>query len=162
MSSLPPDQSEFHELPETLIADLRTAHVPRVPELIDAQILSDARAGFSRRRQFRLALRGAVAAAAAAAVVLIALPLVRRNDSHVTTAPVTTQFLSVVAPAEDVDRSGKVDILDAFVVARLIEVGNEIDQTYDVNGDGKVDQADVDRIAVAAVDTSTTGGGHVQ
>ena len=53
--------------------------------------------------------------------------------------------------AEDVDHSGKVDILDAFVVAKLVETGKQAQATYDVNGDGEVDQSDVDRIAHAAV-----------
>jgi hypothetical protein len=55
---------------------------------------------------------------------------------------------------EDVDHSGKVDILDAFVVAKLIEVRGQLDRTYDINSDGRIDGVDVDRIAMAAVDTS--------
>jgi hypothetical protein len=60
---------------------------------------------------------------------------------------------------EDVDHDGKVDILDAFVVAKLIEARGQLDRTYDINGDGRIDGADVDRIAMAAVDTSGDAGG---
>jgi hypothetical protein len=167
MSSVPPNQPDFDDLPEALIADLRAAaarRTPAVPAALDEAIVRDARAGFARRRRFRLAGRGAIAAAAAAAAVLIALPLLRNGapptQHAASTAPVPTQVLGVMPAGEDVDGSGKVDILDAFVVARLIDVQQEIDEAYDVNGDGKVDQADVDRIALVAVDVSSNHDGR--
>ncbi len=50
----------------------------------------------------------------------------------------------------DIDRSGKVDILDAFAVARGIKSGKP-SLAWDVKGDGKVDQQDIDDIAALAV-----------
>ena len=154
------DRPGDDELPEALVAELRgiaMRNAPAVPAPIDTAILNEAKAGFARRRWFRLAARVAVGVAAAAAAVAIALPLMHRSEPEGTTAssgPVATKMLSVMpaaAPAEDVDHSGKVDILDAFVVAKLVETGKQIDAAYDVNGDGKVDQSDVDRIAQSAV-----------
>lgn len=178
MSSLPnqPDDSTNDELPDALARDLRALYVRdvRIPDSVDAAILNDARAGFARRRRFRLALRGAVlatgAAAAAAVLVLTLRPLNPDSvDPQGTMArnPQPTAPAPVVARAEDVDRSGTVDILDAFVVAKLVDLQGHLDnQTYDVNGDGKVDRSDVDRIAVAAVETTAPraadGDGRVQ
>jgi hypothetical protein len=165
MPSLPehPDRLDDDALPDALIAELGSAATRNtrvVPAAVDAEILRQAKAGFARRSRFRLAARVVIGvAAAAAAVVAIALPLMRQAD-HDAAAPhgtVATKMLNVMpapaaaAAAEDVDHDGKVDILDAFVVAKLVETGKQIDAGYDVNGDGKVDQSDVDRIAHAAV-----------
>ena len=166
MSSFPNQPGDLRDdaLPDALADDLRALYARdvRVPTSLDAAILQDARAGFARRRRFRLALRGAAlatGAAAAAAVLVLALrPLT--PDSADPQGPMArhaepTATSPVVARAEDVDRSGKVDILDAFVVAKLVDLQGHLDnQAYDVNGDGKVDRSDVDRIAVAAVETT--------
>ncbi len=146
------------DLPQRLVDQLRTMHARvDVPPAVDAAILRDARSGFARRRRFRLAVRGAVAVAAAAAVIAIALPLFRVSYSSAPQqARVASKMLSA-APQharEDADGDGKVDILDALVVAKLIDARKQLDETYDVDGDGKVDQSDVDRIATVAVDTS--------
>lgn len=166
---MPFTDDQFEDLPDALVSDLRATYgrtSTTVPPTVDAAILHEARAAFARRRRFQLALRGFGAVAAAAAIIALALPLIRSANTtkRVAKAPVQTQLISVVPANEDVDGSGKVDILDAFVVAKLIETKNQIDETYDVNHDGKVDQADVDRIAVAAVNTSDVdaGGRRVQ
>jgi hypothetical protein len=161
MPSVPeqPDRLGDDELPEALVAELRGVamrNAPEVPATLDAEILREAKAGFARRSRFRLAARVAIGVAAAAAVVAIALPIIRPVDHERTTASrqsVSTKMLNIMpaAAAEDVDHSGKVDILDALVVAKLVETGKQVDATYDVNGDGKVDQSDVDRIAQTAV-----------
>jgi len=52
---------------------------------------------------------------------------------------------------QDLDRSGRVDILDAFYLARQIEKQLELQNQWDVTGDGTVNQKDVDAIALAAV-----------
>ena len=165
MSSLPnqPDDLDNEPLPDALARDLRSLYARdvRVPVSLDAAILSQARAGFARRRRFRLAVRGAMVAAggaAAAAVVLVAVrfagPGAGESQNPVARQPHAAPVAVAQVP-EDVDRSGRVDILDAFVVARLVDLQGQLDnRPYDVNGDGTVDQADVDRIATAAVDTS--------
>jgi hypothetical protein len=55
-----------------------------------------------------------------------------------------------IALKADLDGNGRVDILDAFYLAR--RVGKPSPQpTWDINGDGKIDQADIDAIAAQAV-----------
>ena len=49
----------------------------------------------------------------------------------------------------DVDRNGRVDILDAFALARMIR---QDDSAFnDINGDGRADQLDIDLVARDAV-----------
>ena len=49
----------------------------------------------------------------------------------------------------DVDQNGRVDILDAFALARRIQQGAA--GGFDLNGDGVVDKLDVDFVAAQAV-----------
>ena len=51
----------------------------------------------------------------------------------------------------DVDRNGRVDILDAFKLARHIESAGAVEGKWDMNGDGQVNREDVDIVAFAAV-----------
>lgn len=55
-----------------------------------------------------------------------------------------------VAP-EDLDANGRVDILDAFLLARHVQSRSVLDRAWDLNGDGRVDRGDVDNLALAAV-----------
>lgn len=52
---------------------------------------------------------------------------------------------------EDLNRDGQVDILDSFAVARELKTGQPVSKTFDVNGDGVVDERDVNQIAAHAV-----------
>jgi hypothetical protein len=52
---------------------------------------------------------------------------------------------------EDLNHDGKVDILDSFTVAREIKNGEHAPKTFDVNGDGVVNELDVNQIAAHAV-----------
>ncbi|MHC5113358.1 MAG: dockerin type I domain-containing protein [Planctomycetota bacterium] len=95
--------------------------------------------------------------AAAAAIVLVGLAVwavVPRSAPHAG-APLAT------LDRADLDANGKVDILDAFDLARGIESGRRLDLAlHDVNGDGVVDFRDVDMIAHRAVslDVHLEGG----
>jgi hypothetical protein len=51
----------------------------------------------------------------------------------------------------DVDQSGRVDIVDAYALAVRLRSGQKLEALYDVNGDGKVDERDVDEIARRSV-----------
>jgi len=51
---------------------------------------------------------------------------------------------------EDVNRDGQVDILDAMTLAKLAE-GKGAPDSFDQNGDRKIDEEDVTLIAAAAV-----------
>jgi hypothetical protein len=50
----------------------------------------------------------------------------------------------------DLDGNGRVDILDAFAIAREIQSGRNQPE-FDINGDGRLTQADVNEIAQRAV-----------
>ena len=52
---------------------------------------------------------------------------------------------------EDINHDGKIDILDAFELARQVRQGSSADKRLDLNGDGVVDEKDVATIAAHAV-----------
>ena len=51
----------------------------------------------------------------------------------------------------DVDRSGRVDIVDAYALAVHLRSGQKVEAVFDVNGDGTVDERDVEEIARRSV-----------
>lgn len=51
----------------------------------------------------------------------------------------------------DVDQSGRIDIVDAYALAVRLRSGQKVDAACDVNGDGKVDERDVEEIARRSV-----------
>src|SRR5436190_17428149 len=107
-----PDDAE-DALPAALIEDLSALyqHV-RVPPEVDARVLNGAAATWWRQARFRRRLWwGGAVAAAAAAVLLVVMVLPR---SH---GPVDRGSVAITG---DVDHNGKVDILDAFSLARRI------------------------------------------
>ncbi len=57
----------------------------------------------------------------------------------------------------DINSDGRVDILDAFVLAGKIRTGGTLDPRWDINGDGRVDRADVNAIAARAVSLAQAG-----
>lgn len=57
----------------------------------------------------------------------------------------------------DVDRNGRVDIVDAFELARWVKTGNPRRFDFDFNEDGKIDERDVDAIAGVAVQLNQGG-----
>ena len=61
-------------------------------------------------------------------------------------ATVATKF-----PPKDINKDGQVDILDAFTLASRIKAGAAIEENWDINGDGQVNQADVEEISAFAV-----------
>jgi len=74
-------------------------------------------------------------------------------------APAPAQPVDRVAPAgpDDLNRDGRVDIVDAYLIARSLERGRS-ERAWDENRDGKVDRGDVDRIAFASVSLRRGGG----
>jgi hypothetical protein len=52
---------------------------------------------------------------------------------------------------EDLNRDGRVDILDAFQLARQLQSGDKPGPTFDLNDDGVVDRRDAETIAAEAV-----------
>lgn len=108
----------------------RLAHLPTprldVPVSVKAQVLSRVRRGIFLRR------------IASAAAVLLAGAILW-SATRATPQP------------DDLDRSGRVDILDAYLLARRIQTGGSLDPSWDLNGDGVVDRRDVDEIARRSV-----------
>jgi hypothetical protein len=107
---------QFDQLPDELVERLRARErrvaslTPAVDRAIDAAV----REHFAPRRQRPAARRRwQVPAAAAAAVALLALFVLRPFPTEPTDAPPPGVRL-----ADDVDGSGRIDILDAFVLAR--------------------------------------------
>jgi hypothetical protein len=118
---------------------------------LDARILAEAKAGFLRRRHFWLAARVVGGIAAAAAVVLVAIHLF--VPSGASRSAVATNHRTL-AQAADINQDGRVDILDAYILAQKIQRHEALDPAWDLNGDGVVDQKDVDLIAGIAVQTA--------
>jgi hypothetical protein len=134
-----PDNQPEPELPPKLAEALRSLNRPkiRVPSSID-EAIAQAAADHLRREPVRVLWPNRYWLAAAAALVL-GLFLLRpweRFDRPDLRA--------------DLDRSGRVDVLDAFLLARKLADGSA-GLEFDLNGDGRVDQRDVDFAANQAV-----------
>jgi hypothetical protein len=123
---------------------------------LDRAVLGEARGRFRTTGLRRSAVIGRIGGALAAAAGLALAVIVIRPGS-------------VQGPAAVVafDSSKAVTILDAFQLARLLEAGRggsgsgprPLSPTWDVTGDGAIDQRDVDAIAARAVQLSGGGGG---
>jgi len=149
-----------------LSEDLNTLFKPQfsVPPEVDRAIIDKAYQHFIpkhwRHRIFRHISLWRVAAAAAVIIFAFSLNLTQKPG------PTTTSSFIVEAQAVDIDENGRVDILDAFKLARHIESAESTKtklspvlgtgqalrkQEWDINGDGVVDRNDVDKVALAAV-----------
>lgn len=106
------EQPQFDELPAQIVARLRAADraEPSVDLATERAVLHSAERYFHFRRAPRTAARmKRLVPMAAAAVVLLALLIV--------------QPVERLRHPDDVDGSGRVDILDAFALARLPDGG---------------------------------------
>lgn len=138
--SHPPDEPQV-VAGQALADDLAALFGPPVdvPEHVDEAILAMGRRLARPRPRVRVKRWAAVAAAAALAIALV---------------PVARQALwpePVAAVREDIDRNGRVDILDAFTLARHLVGERDVKPEWDLNEDGVVDDVDVDTVAHAAV-----------
>ena len=140
---------------EALRAGLRRMHEagPAVPREIDEAILAGARRSLVARRRGWAVVQRIGGGLAAAAVLAIAIRVFHPPKLN---SPIAAPPRPQRAQAADVNHDGRVDILDAYIVARHIARHEPLDPAWDVNGDGVVDQKDVDLIAHLAV--QTTGG----
>ena len=139
------DPNNDPQLPEGLRWALVDLHTPasKVPAHVDHAILGRARIEYRGRRRMWVGTRWAAIAMAAAAMVVIAVRLM---------TPVMDGNKSQLAQVGDVNHDSRVNILDAYIVARHIARHEPLDKAWDVNGDGVVDQKDVDQIAAMAVE----------
>lgn len=107
-----------------------------VPPSVDDAILREARAHFQKVRPMSVFWRRPALWAAVAAVVIALVS-------------VGTLWLKPSVPPAlrgDVNGDGVVDVLDAYLLARIVEQ-DKADKRWDFNGDGKIDGLDVDWIA---------------
>ena len=119
-----------------------------IPAEIDARILSTAR-GRARKRAY-LRWPGLLAAAAS---VLIAAGIfwgVRgrgrgRGRVREPSAPPAEEL------AMDIDGSGSVDIVDAYLISRRLKRSGAVPSSWDWDGDGRVGGRDVELVARRAV-----------
>ena len=137
-------------LPPRLTDDLRAiyGHVPDVPPGVDAAIAAAARRKFAQHQRARWLLRWG---GGAAAILLLALRI-SPIFHHPPAAP------AVAYARQDLLHHGRVDILDAYYLARQIDSHAPLKKEWDINGDGVVDQKDVDAIAAVAVRVGNEGG----
>ncbi len=157
----------FEALPELAAALKQLPSEPIfVPSTVDEAVLKAARQHLCRPERkrtnwFRL-LPWTVVSAGLAAAVLLAYPYTkeflglgpsRKTASRGWDRHTGTQWQShgLVDTNEDVNQDGKVDILDAFMLARKLQDSPIFDPHLDMNGDGLIDHRDVEAIAARAV-----------
>ena len=130
--------------------DLRGLFGPpgAVPPQVDKAIMEQADRRLAKPRRLIVRMRWAAGVAAAAAVILVGVVLFN-PPSAIRHPPSTSPGLA--EGRADIDGNGRVDILDAFQLARHIESRGPADERWDLNGDGRVDKDDVDLAAFAAV-----------
>ena len=135
---------------------LQESHGPalKVPDEIERRILWNARKQAAIAKKLHVSNRGRrmlVARWAVAAGVVLALGTL--STWRLLRERTVSRRMATSTPVakEDVDGDGKVDILDAFALARSLRVGSGAKPTWDLNGDGVVDGRDVDVIAHTAV-----------
>lgn len=139
-------------IPSKLSADLNALFEPRVgvPPKVDRAVMDRAHkrfAGIKPGKGRLLRIHWAWRTAAAAAIIIFAFSL----DLTKQTGPTKDRFSLSETQAIDIDRNGRVDILDAFKLARHIESAGPAETEWDINGDGLIDRGDVDVVALAAV-----------
>ncbi len=138
----PPDEPQV-TAPQSLVDDLAALYgrPAPVPEHVDEAILAMARRRLAPRRRPVRVVRWAAAAAAAAVLAVALVPAARHA---LWPGP-------AAAIREDIDGNGRLDILDAFALARHLVGEEPVKMEWDLNRDGVVDAADVDDVAYAAV-----------
>jgi hypothetical protein len=139
-------EHDLDDGPDTLRRELaalwrRTGEVP--PEL-DRAVLDRARAALARRRPRGAPLAPWLAGAAAAAAALVAVTFLLEGGERAARRPLDPR---------DVDRDGRFDVVDAYVVARAVagKGGRAPAPEWDFDGDARVDGRDVDLLLDAIV-----------
>jgi len=128
--SMPPGViAGLEELDETVLRAAEDHFAGRLPSQVSA----------GGRLRWRWAGLG-VAAGLLLGVIWLSMQPANRVDTPV-----------IAVRAGDVDGSGRIDILDAFTLAREVKMGLAVDPRHDLSGDGRIDQRDIDLIAREAV-----------
>jgi len=127
------------------LSDLFSA-APAIGREVDERILGAVRQQAIGRNRMRWAIRYAIGSVAAAAAMLVIAIKTSHHDQ-----PVVNDPSAAVASAEDVNHDGKLDILDAYLMARKVAARESLSGEWDFNHDGVVDTKDVDVVAFGAV-----------
>jgi hypothetical protein len=158
-----PNNEQQFGISDKFREDLSNIYRPAesVPPEVDRAVMDRANQHFagqtfdkSKQQRFRWASLWKIAAAAAVIIFAFSLELTWRSgvrESEVLNS-------SFKALNTDIDRNGRVDILDAFILAKQIESTDQTEkdsslrkQGWDINGDGLINNKDVDEVAYAAV-----------
>lgn len=155
MKESPRPDSPEHELPEEVVDRIRRhsgASVP-VPPAVDEAILTNARRHLAAVRASRPAavvprrvFRKTVLTVVTASLMIVAAVWQFRLRPPEDPAARVANAGRPTDP-DDVNRDGRVDILDAFTLARRVERGEPFSADQDRDRDGRVSRADVDELA---------------
>ena len=139
-----PEPEQDPQAPSRLIAALKKVQPERifVPPYVDAIVLKAARQHLQTVRPYPRALfRSWKLWPALVTACLIVCGLV-----YLVTKPGGSTYAK-----DDINHDGRVDILDSFALAREIRNGKPISSALDINGDGVVDERDIQVLATRAV-----------
>lgn len=142
------DENAEPRMPGGLAEELGRLYQPTfsVPPEVERRILDDAwRQCEEVKSQRRIRRWARVGAAAAVLFVGVWLYNAARPPKPV------LQLAGPLAGVRDLDRNGRVDILDALYLAKRLEQKGTPDPAWDLTGDGMVTGADVDTLAMTAV-----------
>ncbi len=123
--------------------------------ILDAATAAAERARRARRRRL-LAWGAPVAAAATLLLAVLLRPSPKRAASPA--APAPGQGVATARPSAateeragvDINGDGRFDILDAFTLSRALDTGR-VRPSWDLDGNARVDEADVDLLARRSV-----------
>ncbi len=165
-------------VPAKLVADLKGLHKEHifVPPKVDESILNAAREHLGETSgkiiEPEIAPQPWIlqwtpwAAAAACLMLLLFLTFPGGKQNSPSASAKISRMTLEVAPRQplpspaivaakispkDINKDGQVNILDAFALASRLEAGAAHQDQWDMNGDGQVNQADVDEISAVAV-----------
>ena len=145
-------EDEGLQAPKKLVAAFSQLPPERifVPRAIDEAVLREARRRLTKPVGPKFPWRRLIPrfAMAAALVAMLAYGFIRNGS----------RSLTPIFAREDLNHDGRVDILDAFALARQLKSGPVLGPGRDINGDGIVDERDVETIAAQAVRLGK--GGH--
>ena len=144
-----PDSDQNLEAPAELVAVLKEASKRGmfVPAHVDRTILKAAQAHLDRSSRSSSTIFWRWLLWPAFAAVCFAVWAIFFSPDGVS----STQRIKVDYAREDLNHDGQVDILDSFALARQLKSGKSLPAAYDINGDGVVDERDVQLLAARAV-----------
>ncbi len=146
------DEDPKLEVSDEFSADIKALFEPdiSVPPEVDRAIMDRAYQKLIHRRKNRRIFRWSACAAAAAMVIFVFMLDTAREPQPEAFHKVALRSAGITTKT-DIDQNGRVNILDAFQLARHIESNRQLDMKWDINGDGSVNRDDVDSVAFVAV-----------